>query len=88
MDVKCFVDIDLSEMLERRTRRNLVAGYGGSAENIWHYNRECVGPEYIRYLLPTRAYADIVIPNQRGMEAERDAILQTLCEAILVRWKR
>jgi uridine kinase len=88
MDVKCFVDIDLPEMLERRTRRNLVAGYGGSAENIWHYNRECVGPEYIRYLLPTRAYADIVIPNQRGMAAERDAILQTLCEAILVRWKR
>jgi uridine kinase len=88
MDVKCFVDIDLDEMLERRTQRNLAAGYGGSAENIWHYNRECVGPEYIRYLLPTRAYADIVIPNQRAMAAERDAMLQALCEAILVRWKR
>ncbi len=83
MDVKCFVDIDLDEMLERRTRRNLAEGYGGGAENIWHYNRECVGPEYIRYLLPTRAYADIVIPNQAGRAAEQDDILQALCEAIL-----
>jgi uridine kinase len=83
MDVKCFVDIDLDEMLERRTLRNLAEGYGGSAENIWHYNRECVGPEYIRYLVPTRDYADIVIPNQGSKAAERDAILQGLCEAIL-----
>lgn len=87
MDVKCFVDIDLQEMLERRTQRNLAAGYGGSAVNIWHYNQECVGPEYIRHLLPTRGYADIVIPNQRAMAAGRDAILRSLCEAILVRLK-
>jgi uridine kinase len=81
--VKCFVDVDLDEMLERRTLRNLAGGYGGGAENIWHYNRECVGPEYIRYLLPTRAYADIVIPNQDARADERDAILQALCAAIL-----
>jgi uridine kinase len=84
MDVKCFVNIDLGEMLERRTARNLAEGYGGGAEVIWHYNQECVGPEYIKYLLPTREYADIVIPNQDGRAAERDAILRTLCEAILV----
>ena len=85
MDVKCFVDIDLQEMLERRTQRNLAVGYGGSAENIWHYNRECVAPEYIRHILPTRAYADIVIPNHRAMATEREAILRAMCEAILSR---
>jgi len=85
MDVKCFVDVDLDEMLERRTLRNLAEGYGGSAEVIWHYNRECVGPEYIRYLLPTRDYADIVIPNQGARIMERDAILQVLCETILLK---
>jgi len=83
MDVKCFVDVDLDEMLERRTRRNLADGYGGSEEVIRHYNQECVGPEYIRYLLPTREYADIVIPNQDGRAVERDAILRQLCAAIL-----
>jgi uridine kinase len=83
MDVKCFVDVDLDEMLERRMLRNLADGYGGSAEVIWHYNQECVGPEYVRYLLPTRAYADIVIPNQASLAPERDAILRALCEAIL-----
>jgi len=85
MDIKCFVDIDLREMLERRTQRNLSVGYGGSAEVIWHYNRECVGPEYIRYLLPTRAYADIVIPNHGARAAERDAVVQVMCEEILLR---
>jgi uridine kinase len=85
MDVKCFVDIDLQEMLERRTQRNLAAGYGGSVENIWHYNRECVAPEYIRHILPTRAYADIVIPNHGAVADGREALLQEMCEAILVR---
>jgi uridine kinase len=85
MDVKCFVDVALDEMLERRTVRNLAEGYGGSAEDIWHYNRECVGPEYIKYLMPTRQYADIVIPNQDGRAAERDALLRGLCDAILER---
>ena len=82
MDVKCFVDIDRPEMLEHRTQRNLAGGYGGSAENIWHYNRGCVGPEYILYLLPTRAYADLVIPNQSGKAAERDAMIREICRAI------
>ena len=82
MDIKCFVDIDLSEMLERRTQRNLAANYGGSAENIWHYNRECVAPQYIRYLLPTRAYADIVIPNNPVSVGEQNEILQSLCQAV------
>ncbi len=85
MDVKCFVDVDLDEMLERRTARNLAGGYGGSTEVIWHYNRECVGPEYIKYLFPTREFADIVIPNQRGRAAEQDDILRVMCEAILDR---
>jgi uridine kinase len=82
MDIKCFVDIDLSEMLERRTRRNLAANYGGSAENIWHYNRECVAPQYIRYLLPTRAYADVIIPNNLNSAGEQAEILQVLCQAV------
>jgi len=83
MDVKCFVDVDLDEMLERRTVRNLAEGYGGGEEVIRHYNRECVGPEYIRYLLPTREFADIVIPNQSALVEERDAILRAMCEMML-----
>jgi uridine kinase len=83
MDIKCFVEIDLAEMLERRTQRNLSVGYGGSAEEIWHYNRECVAPQYLRHLRPTRAYADIVIPNNRTSAAEQEAIILSICEAVL-----
>lgn len=83
MDIKCFVEIDLAEMLERRTQRNLAVGYGGSAEEIWHYNRECVVPQYLRHLLPTRAYADIVIPNNHTSAAEQETIILSICEAVL-----
>jgi uridine kinase len=82
MDVKCFVDVEVEEMLERRLRRNLAEGYGGGEEVIRHYNRECVGPEYIKYLLPTREFADIVIPNQGKKAAEQDAILRELCAGV------
>jgi uridine kinase len=83
LDIKCLDEIDLAEMLERRTQRNLSVGYGGSAEEIWNYNRECVAPQYIRHLRPTRAYADIVIPNNRSSASEKDAILHSICEAVL-----
>jgi uridine kinase len=82
MDIKCFVDIDLDEMLERRTRRNLDANYGGSAENIWHYNRECVAPSYCHYLLPTVAYADVIIPNNVTSAVEQDQIITAICQAV------
>jgi uridine kinase len=83
MDVKCFVEAGIEEMLKRRTERNLANNYGGGAEEIFHYNRECVAPAYQRHILPTRAYADIVIPNDPASGAERDAIIDALCARIL-----
>jgi uridine kinase len=83
MDIKCFIDCDITEMLKRRTERNLANDYGGGAEEIFHYNQECVVPEYYRYILPTRTNADIVIPNDTASIAERDAIIYALCVRVL-----
>ncbi len=83
MDVRCFVETDLEEMLVRRTERNLAAGYGGGLDTILNYNRECVEPNYNRYILPTRAHADLVIPNGNSFEAVRDEIITSLCQSIL-----
>jgi len=83
MDIKCYVTIDVQEMLERRTVRNLAANYGGDRDNILNYNKECVLPMYYEYILPTKQYADLLIPNSSGDTRERDAHVESLCLAIL-----
>lgn len=82
MDVKCFVAAESAEMLARRTRRNLAAGYGGDQETILNYNRECVLPRYQEFILPTRSHADIVIPNGHTDNSERDRLIDMLCRKI------
>ncbi len=82
MDIKCFVEVEVEEMLRRRTERNLRNHYGGTAEEIFHYNRECVAPEYQRHILPTRAHADWIIPNSTTHTAARDAMIDRLCAEI------
>ena len=83
MDIKCFVAIDIEEMLERRTTRNLAAGYGGDRENILAYNRECVVPRHEQFIQPTQRHADILIPNSLSDTPERDALIGMLCRKIL-----
>lgn len=83
MDIKCFITIDIEEMLHRRTVRNVAENYGGGKENILNYNRECVLPMYDEYILPTKAFADVLIPNSSADTCERDGILESLCQRIL-----
>lgn len=83
MDLTCFVDADVEQMLTRRTTRNLAAGYGGGAETIRLYNRECVLPGYEKHILPCRDQADLIIPNFDGASARRDAVIEALCQQVL-----
>jgi uridine kinase len=82
LDLKCFVDAQIEEMLTRRTARNLAAKYGGSADTILHYNRECVVPGYERYILPSRQHADILIPNTDASRVQRDEVVKDVCARI------
>ncbi|MCC7263055.1 MAG: hypothetical protein IT369_11095 [Candidatus Latescibacteria bacterium] len=82
MDLRLFVAADLERMLERRTARNLAAGYGGSHEHILSYNRECVVPGYLGYIEPSRRFADLEIPNNEADTAARDRLLADLCTRI------
>jgi uridine kinase len=84
MDIRIFVTIDVNEMLERRTQRNLAANYGGDRDNILHYNQECVLPMYHEHVLPTQRHAHLLIPNGRTDAGRRDAIIEALCEQILL----
>ena len=82
MDLRIFVATDLEEMLERRTARNLAAGYGGSHQHILAYNRECVVPGYLGYIEPSRRFADLEIANDQTHTAERDTLIAALCASI------
>lgn len=80
MDVKCFVEASIEEMLTRRTQRNLAADYGGGLDTILHYNRECVVPGYERYILPSKVHAGIIISNDT--QQTRGAGVQQVCQSI------
>jgi uridine kinase len=78
MDICCYVDAPLEEMLIRRTQRNLAKGYGGPYEEIAYYNLECVTPQHRRYNWPTRRFANVVILNGLGDEVLKDRAVARL----------
>ena len=82
MDIKCYVETPLAQMLIRRTQRNLAVGYGGPYEEIAHYNIECVTPQHRRYNHPTKRFADLVIPNGAHEALERETAVNQLCNLV------
>lgn len=82
MHLRCYVTVPVDQRLARRTERNLAAGYGGTAEEILWYNRECVVPEHQRFNAPTAAHADLLIDNADGAGPERDRAIADISDAI------
>ena len=66
MGLKIFIELDIDKQLERRSKRNLAKAYGGTKEEIYHYNQECVLPAYNRYIKPSKQFANIVLSNNHG----------------------
>ena len=82
MHMRCYVTIELEEMLRRRKARNLAAGYGGTAVEIDWYNLECVTPQHLRFNAPTAQHADLLIPNGEGHAEDRDDRVMQICSAV------
>ena len=82
MDICCYVETPLTEMLIRRTVRNHSVSYGGTLEEIGYYNAESVTPQHHRYNWPTKRFADVVIANGTGDEALRDKAIATLVSMV------
>jgi uridine kinase len=62
MDVKIFVDTDDDIRLIRRLRRDLNER-GRNIENILHQYTNTVRPMHLGFILPTKRYADLLIPR-------------------------
>ena len=80
MDIKCYVAADADERIIRRIRRNLPRS---SYDEITHYYLESVRYQHERYNAPTEQYADLVIPGGMADTAQRQAVLDDLCQTIL-----
>ena len=61
-DLKVFVDVDADVRLARRIKRDMVSR-GRSLDGVLQQYERFVKPATEQFVLPTKRYADIVIPN-------------------------
>jgi uridine kinase len=65
MDLKIFVDTDADTRLSRRVMRD-INERGRSLQGVLHQYETFVKPSFEEYILPTKKYADVIIP--RGID--------------------
>ena len=63
-DLRLFVEADTDERLLRRMRRDLSERGHDLDKSIQRY-REVVKPMYDAFVEPTKAYADLIVPNNQ-----------------------
>ncbi len=62
MDIKIYVDTDSDLRILRRIQRDM-SERGRSLESIVQQYRETVRPMHIRFVEPTKRYADVIVPE-------------------------
>lgn len=81
MDVKIFVDTDDDVRLIRRLRRDTVER-GRTVEHVLGQYEATVRPMHLTFVVPTRRYADVVIPrggrNRVAIEMVADGLRRRL----------
>jgi uridine kinase len=81
MDLKLFVDTDSDERLIRRIHRDMNKR-GRSLESIIEQYKQTVKPMHEQFILPTKKYADLIIPegaqNERALQIVREHLLGLL----------
>jgi len=65
MDLKLFVDTDADTRLSRRVMRD-ISERGRTLQGVLHQYETFVKPSFEEYILPTKKYADVIIP--RGID--------------------
>jgi len=65
MDLKLFVDTDADTRLSRRVMRDITER-GRTLQGVLHQYETFVKPSFEDYILPTKKYADVIIP--RGID--------------------
>jgi len=80
-DLKLFVDADPDIRLARRVERDITER-GRSLENILHQYLHLVKPAFEEFCLPTKKYADVIIPRGSENDVAIDLIVQHIQEIL------
>ncbi|VDK60652.1 unnamed protein product [Gongylonema pulchrum] len=80
-DMKLFVDADSDDRLARRVQRD-TRERGRSLSQVLHQYLNLVKPAFEEFCLPTKKYADVVIPRGVDNEVAIDLILHHIHEIL------
>jgi len=76
-DVKIYVHADSDERLIRRIRRD-IQERGRSVEEVLNRYQTTLKPMHEQFIEPTKAYADLIIPNDRRNKVAIDVIVSLI----------
>lgn len=86
LDIKIYVDTDSDIRILRRIERDM-AERGRTLESIMHRYRTMVRPMHIRFVEPTKRYADIIVPEGGHNKIAIDMIISRLKHILVERKK-
>ena len=81
-DIKVFVHADSDERLIRRLRRD-ISERGRDMEEILSRYQHTLKPMHEQFIEPTKAYADIIIPNDKFNTVAIDVVRAVINQRIL-----
>ncbi|MFL9844848.1 uridine kinase [Flavobacterium rhizosphaerae] len=81
-DIKIFVHADPDERLIRRLKRD-IAERGRDMEEVLNRYQTTLKPMHEQFIEPTKAYADIIIPNDRYNTVAIDVVRAVINQRIL-----
>ncbi|WP_116789210.1 uridine kinase [Flavobacterium psychrotrophum] len=81
-DIKIFVHADPDERLIRRMRRD-IAERGRDMEEVLSRYQSTLKPMHEQFIEPTKAYADIIIPNDKYNTVAIDVVRAVINQKIL-----
>jgi len=81
MDIKIFMDTPADISLIRRLQRDITER-GRTVESVIQQYKESVRPMYLRFIEPSKRYADIIVPNGGKNKIAVDVIRAKLKEML------
>ncbi|KGO86311.1 uridine kinase [Flavobacterium rivuli WB 3.3-2 = DSM 21788] len=81
-DIKIFVHADSDERLIRRLKRD-IAERGRDMEEVLNRYQNTLKPMHEQFIEPTKAYADIIIPNDKYNTVAIDVVRAVINQRIL-----
>lgn len=81
-DIKIFVHADADERLIRRLKRD-IAERGRDMEEVLNRYKTTLKPMHEQFIEPTKAYADIIIPNDKYNTVAIDVVRAVINQRIL-----